>query len=996
MTSSVDPPVPGKALQDVAQKLTPSAFGALGEGGTSQRAELENARDAYKSEREQDAAQIAQGLVTRLRRLRNRDEDDDEILGSACTLLGLIKCRADDQAGARALFASAVKAFSRLPADRLAGTRGATAADYGIALQQTGDHLGAQAALRSALDLGMDTPDVRRHLGAALRDLGQPADADQILTDAVARAPLDWQATEWLAALHESLGNEAGEVGREWAKVGRLLREAGFLSRAARAYSRAVRLRPDDAELLLTAATVMAQSGAKPAASKMLLAGAELPMAAQARLSFAALLLGVEQYAAAAKAFRAVLETEPDNERAAVGLGWALIRKDDEAELDEAEQVLTQVMRAHPESVDAGALLGEIARFRDRYPEAIQLYDEALARTDDSGLASAFLHGSKGQALWSLGEPADALRELRRAAEIDPDLRWVHLELAGLYAESGDLDGQIGELRAALRLETDAEVLADLGVALARKARRLRAAGKGGEDLAAEALGLLQRVPAPDSYRPDVLRPLTGLLVDQGDESAALAVLDRAESALPGDLDVRGVRARVLYRTDRGDDAAKLLAANLAEDPTRLDDIARLAEIERIQGDLSATLEHFSRVIAAQPRDAWALSGRAAAYLDTGDLEAAEQDARLSLSIEPGDVFTLKVLRESLLGQDRSADAVEAFRSEAENGDASQELLREYAETLRRAGRFAAARNVLDDALWKNPQDVATRRALGWLLLDMYEPQEALSNFEMAAQVSPDDPTLKYEELTARILGGGYEEALECLSQWLDAHPDDGKARYLTGWLYYRTGAWQKALTAVRQAVRLTPDDLESRQLLGMAMLRTQDDPRSALQEFAELFRLAPENPRLRREYAQALSMAGRDDEARAAWTELLAMLRNEPGEDPEVAALKGWCLGNLDRLEEAVIEYRKALASTKWEPSVIAFGFALVQLIGGDEEGAADTLKGAWHFLGGEPPLRRRGIVASALVDLRIAKRLVPKLHESRIAEDAERRMENYHSGAE
>lgn len=227
------------------------------------RAVLERARAAYVGQQTQEAAQIADDLVTGLRRSRNRTADNDEILGSACTLLGLIKCLADDCRGARSLFAAAVRTFGRLSADRLTGTLGATAADYGIALQNTGDHLGAKTALLSALKLGADTPDVRRHLGAALRDLGLPERADQVLSDAVTRAPLDWQAREWLAALHEGLGRDEAEVGREWEDTGRLLREAGLIQRAARAYQRSVRLRPHDADLLLTAAEVLADAGAR-------------------------------------------------------------------------------------------------------------------------------------------------------------------------------------------------------------------------------------------------------------------------------------------------------------------------------------------------------------------------------------------------------------------------------------------------------------------------------------------------------------------------------------------------------------------------------------------------------------------------------------------------------------------------------------------------------------------------------------------------------------
>ena len=962
---TIDKASQGAGPESIVRKFTPAVFTASErDSGDSLRVQLESARDAYKGEHEREAARTAHNLVSRIGHKPGRSEDDEEIRGSAYTLLGLIDCRAGDQASARRHFASAAQAFGRLPADRLTATRGSIAADYGITLQRTGDHRGAETALRAAMNLGTDTPDVRRHLGAAQRDLGRLADADKTLTDAVARAPHDWQAAGWLADLHRSRGNAASTVGADWAEAARLLNEAGLSHRAvpasrraARSYRQAVREQPDDVRLRITAATVIAQSGAWADAANLLLATPVQPMDVPTRLAFAELLLELEQDDAAARAFRGALEAEPDNERAAVGLGWALVAGDSDARRDETGRVLTRAVRAHPGSVDARALLGEIARVRGRYTEAIGLFDDALARNGETPPASAFLHGSKGQALGALGKTADALEELRRAAEINPDLDWVHRALANLYAESENLDDQIDELRAVLRLSVEPPDLVDLGVALARKAQQLRASGKDADDIASEALKLL----------------------------------DEAGKLLPGDLDLQGMRARVMYRIGREDDAASLLAANIAADPARLDDTVQLADIERVRGELPAALAHLNQVIAVRPDDTWALSSRAAAHAETGDLEAAERDARSGLAAEPGNLFALSVLRYSLIKQGRFDDAVDLLRGEVAKENASQELQREYGETLHQAGRLAEARKALDDALWKDPQDASTRRALGRVLLDMFEPADALTHFEAAARAAPDDPAVRHEEFTARILNGQYEEALEDLDSWRNAHPDDGEACYLTGWLHFRAGAWRRALTAAREAVRLTADDADNHHLLGMAVLRARYDPVSALPEFYEAIRLAPEDPWTHRGQALALWLVGRGDDARAAWAELLEMLCSEPGEDPEVAALKGWCLGYLGRLDEAVTEYQRALASARWEPSVISFGCALAQLIGGDEDGAALSLEGAWRYLKREPPPRSRGIVAAALADLRAARRLTPSLRQSRMVSEAERSMANY-----
>jgi tetratricopeptide (TPR) repeat protein len=943
---------------------------------------------AYIDGRTGDAAQIAESLVARLRVMPGRTADDEEIFGSACTLLGLILGLADDEAHAQHDFAAAVEAFTN--AGPAISKRGTAAADYGIALQHTGAHQAAKKALRKALKLGTDTPDVRRHLGAALRDLGQRERAENTLCDAVARAPLDWQAREWLAALHEDLGNDAIGVSREWEETGRLLCEAGFVRHAAQAYQRALRLRPADADLLITTARLLASAGERTESVKALLDGVDLPMSAAARLRLADLLVDLEQGGAAIKAYRAILKSRPEDELAAVGLASALIVQGGENILDEAKRILLNTVRAHPDSVKAWALLGEIARVQGHHAKAIRHFDKALAIADETDSANAFLHGSRGRALRQLGKREEAVEELRRAAETDPDLPWVHAQLAELYRESAEFDAEISELRQALRLQaTDTAVLTSLGIALAEKAQRQRAEGKSCDDIAAEAESILVRIPPPGCFQPRVLEPLTNLLLSRGDKAAALAALEQAELAIPDDLDILTVHARVLYRIGRHEDAAELLATALGKAPERWRDRALLGDIERVRGDLPAALEQLDRVIAAQPHDMWSLSSRAAVYLAMGETEQAEQDLRRCLDTGPCDLFSLRILRNLLISQRRYTEAVTAFHDAIDRCSATQEMLREYGETLRQAGRYADAREILDEALWKDPQDEWTRRAMGWLLLDMHQPKEALANFELAAQ-SSQDPAAWHEAFTALIFSGGYEEAMQRLNQWLAAHLEDGEAWRLTGWLYLRVGAWHEGLTAAEQAVRFSPDNAHSHDLLGWAILRAEWNPGEALHAFTNSIRLGPANPWLHKGYAYAQWMAGGEDETRASCEKMLDLLRHGRA-DAEVSSLRGWCLAYLGRQDEAITEYTKALGMAEWEPSGIAFRLAFAHMMVGDEVDTESALALAWRVLDDEPSLRRRGIVAASLVDLKVAKRVIPRMRNLPILKKTERRMATY-----
>ena len=73
---------------------------------------------------------------------------------------------------------------------------------------------------------------------------------------------------------------------------------------------------------------------------------------------------------------------------------------------------------------------------------------------------------------------------------------------------------------------------------------------------------------------------------------------------------------------------------------------------------------------------------------DRAGLDQAERDLRHRLDADPADLSSLIDLRNLLISQRRYTEAADAFRAAIDEGDTSQELLCEYGETLRQAGRF--------------------------------------------------------------------------------------------------------------------------------------------------------------------------------------------------------------------------------------------------------------------------------------------------------------------
>jgi len=892
-----------------------------------------------------------------------------------------MQCLNDEQTMADEQFTRAAQAFARVPPDWLE-REPATAADHGIALQRTGAYSAAVSALRRAIELGQDTSDTKRYLGAALRDLGDREAAYTTLVEAVRRTPEDWQAREWLAALAQELGHDPIEAADEWAAAGRILRKTGLIRRAAQDYRQAVRIWPDDVGLLIAAVETLSEAS-DPQATGMLKHAADMCAESDDRLQIADLLLRMGDGATAVKLAREVLDADPDDERAVIELAWALVSLGDKNSSRQAKQTLTRFLRLHPGSIGAEALLGDMHRVDNRPRDAIRHFDRAFAAGGEQTDACAFLHGSKGQALLQLGRTEEGVAELLTAAERDPDLPWVLLELADVYQAQGELDAEIKVLRDLTNrslLDKDpakrTEVLVRLGNRLAAK-----------DD--PDAMAVLQQVPDPEALGVEVLRPLTIALLRSGNEDQALGVLDRAEQAVPDDLDVRALRGYLLYQADRLDDAADVLTGLLSKASDRWQDRALLGEIERVRGHLPAALEQLNQALTEHPDDTWSLSSRAAIYLDTGEHDKAKRDLEQCLRSEPRDLFSLKLLREMLIRQGHPAAAIEAFRKavEAPGPDAGAELWREYAETLRLAGAYPQAREALDKALRLSPNDALTRRALGRLLLDQGKDEEALAAFDEAAQSMQDDAAW-YEGCTVRILTGRYAEALTKLDQRIAAQPDEADAWWMRGWLHYRIGGWPQALEAADRAAQLEPGDPQNHLLLGWAALRGGQDTRRALDAFAQADYIAPSAPEVAKAYGYAYWLAGQEHEAQNKWKTLLKGLQRDRRDDPDAQALKGWCLARLGKPQQAITEYLRAFPTTDVDRSSIEFDLALCQLQAGRPADAQYTLKRAWHYLDTEPELRRRGILDAALQDINAVVAHDPRLRDNKKLRKAQSRM--------
>ncbi|MEY2920036.1 MAG: hypothetical protein RL261_1341, partial [Pseudomonadota bacterium] len=286
--------------------------------------------------------------------------------------------------------------------------------------------------------------------------------------------------------------------------------------------------------------------------------------------------------------------------------------------------------------------------------KALQLSVQADSASRIAGQGTtnfdAYLAYLQGRALLATGRIADgeqAIEQFRRSMRLDPAFAAAYVSLADAEVFTAEFDAS--EDRAA-RFE-DAGRRAS---GLIEKALALDPAFGPAYVTRGYLLAFSDLDAAESSYRRGLqLRPsdarayagLAAVLFEQpAKRDEALRMLDRARRLDPLEP-AHDVTKSVFLLYDSGDvsGAETLLSNVLQRLPTYLPAVTRLGELEWCcRADPSAAIEHLERAIALDPRAHWARRPLVRAYLDVGDVRAAE--AVIEESTGPKDVLRLPVL----------------------------------------------------------------------------------------------------------------------------------------------------------------------------------------------------------------------------------------------------------------------------------------------------------------------------------------------------------------
>jgi tetratricopeptide (TPR) repeat protein len=335
-----------------------------------------------------------------------------------------------------------------------------------------------------------------------------------------------------------------------------------------------------------------------------------------------------------------------------------------------------------------------------------------------------------------------------------------------------------------------------------------------------------------------------------GANPLALEELDRVLAAEPAHHEARLEQAGVLYLANRFLEARDRAAALLA-DPGYAPGSAAwnlLGNAEYALGNWRRAADGYLRAVALEPGMPLFLRNAARALELAGDRSEA-----LRLYLEAARLFD----------REDAPDELSLITSRVQALDPSNREVRELAaRALWREGRHREARGELEALAAEGSTDPEVHHLLGLLAVEAGDRAAALPWFERAAALAPE--VAAYQLRLA--------ETLHLLGR------DPGPA--------------------MERARALAPDDPWLANLEGLRLLAA-GDAGAAAERFAAALAAAPHEVDIRLNLSEALSRAGRADEALAAV---------EGEDDPRILNQRGTLHTRAGRFDEAVRDYEAAI----------------------------------------------------------------------------------------
>ncbi|HTV50585.1 MAG TPA: tetratricopeptide repeat protein [Steroidobacteraceae bacterium] len=518
---------------------------------------------------------------------------------------------------------------------------------------------------------------------------------------------------------------------------------------------------------------------------------------------------------------------------------------------DAAQRVLEEAVRAFPDSDSPKlALVSLLTRAHGREAGERVLRGYIAQQPKDLDLPLEL-----GALLQSTGAMVDARAEYQEVIRRDgtgPKALAAMDRLAALDFAHANFDAARQQLTAVLKVNPGDND------ALALRAQIALIKGD-----SASAVGDLRVVLRDHPRSAGLQQLLARAYLQQGDPDLALQAMQSALDANPADDAVRIEVALLMIRTQKADQAVKLLqdSAQRAPDNVPLQDTLIRAYLNVHDFGDARTAAEALQTRRPNLADGFYLAGLASQGQHRWD-DAGTAFER-ALRLHPGDFQVLSALAEMQAATGHRAQALALLRNETTRDPKDAAALDLLGQLYLADRQPALAVQALNAAVSVAPHWWLAARNLAVAKLAMHDFDGAIAAYRLAIKAAPAEATLVNELATLYVSHGRSEAAIGAFEDWHRRNPQvqlvarnlamllvtyrrdrasldeardlteafssstDGHLLDTNGWVHFKREEYAAAVPILQRATERAPEAREIRYHLGMAELRTGQKDRA-------------------------------------------------------------------------------------------------------------------------------------------------------------------------
>ena len=333
---------------------------------------------------------------------------------------------------------------------------------------------------------------------------------------------------------------------------------------------------------------------------------------------------------------------------------------------------------------------------------------------------------------------------------------------------------------------------------------------------------------APNNAR--AYTSLGTLLAKAGDFVAAEPLLERALALAPQDPSAHLAYGNALIVLGRRDEGYGYYERALALKPDYHDALYNYGKNLLDEGRVADAITRLEQAVASKPAAVNAHYNLGNAYLAAGRYAYSVKEYSFVIENDPAaiDALNNRGIARAALGDTEAA--IRDYQQALEHAPGEARTLINLGRTFAQAGRHAEAIEYFTQAVQNDPTLPQAHANLGLALSASGRATEAIAPWRKALQLGLDDPALHTRLAQTLLELGRADEAIRELASLVARHPDFVDARYVHANLLLQSGRAGEALEHYLVLRRLAPQSAEIANNLGIAFaqLGRLDDARAA------------------------------------------------------------------------------------------------------------------------------------------------------------------------